>query len=84
MTGTTAVCQACGSIMKSCNAPQTIFSISIPFTRFTIEIMDYNHEEYVCLECYSEKKQESYREAFEQGQESGYYEGYYRNRQRLL
>lgn len=58
MTGTTAVCQTCGSIMESVNAPQPVFSFKIPFTRFTLEIMDYDHEKYICLECMRDKQQD--------------------------
>lgn len=59
--------------MELCNEPKIVYSIKIPFTRYTIDIIDYDYEEYVCMECYNEKKQEPHREAFEAGQESGYY-----------
>lgn len=76
-TGTTAVCLDCGGIMELFPAPQSVFSFKIPFAKFIVEIVDYDHEEYICVECRMDEKQRPCREAYEAGQEDGYKKGSY-------
>ena len=51
------LCKDCGEEMQLGDCPQSIFSIKIPFVRFTFEIWDWEHKEYFCT-CRENRHQE--------------------------
>ncbi len=67
-------CKDCESELQKTTIPKTIYSINIPFTPLTLEIWNWEAEDWFCFECATEKDQRPYEDAYVAGVDKGYEE----------
>lgn len=67
-------CKDCGSELEKISAPA--IKLEIPLGRYSIQIMDWGHEEEICTFCMNEENQQPEREIYEHGCEDGYTKAY--------
>jgi len=70
------LCPDCGSEMEICEQPESVFSIKIPFTVYTLEIWNWHKQKPVCLSCPQYKENRYENDIFDAGTEKGYEQGY--------
>ncbi|KKM71852.1 hypothetical protein LCGC14_1426360 [marine sediment metagenome] len=69
-------CKDCGNKLQKTTIPKTLWSFAIPFTPFTLELWNWESEDWFCFDCSHAEEERPYEDAYNAGLERGHEEAF--------